>query len=78
MFSERRPASEIPYKTKSEWGHRMRFNLYKIGEYLQKLAVLAIVAAPLDRHLTIHQIIFLWAVFSVIGLVGIEVERRAR
>jgi hypothetical protein len=56
----------------------MRFYLSKIGEYFQKLAVLAIVVVSLDRHLTIHQIIFLWAVFTVIGLVGIEVERRAR
>jgi hypothetical protein len=56
----------------------MRFYFQKIGEHLQKLAVLAIVLVPLKRHLTIHQVVVSWVVFSVIALVGIQVERRAR
>jgi hypothetical protein len=57
--------------------HAMRFYLQKIGEHLQKLAVLAIVVVPLERHLTIHQVVVSWAVFSVIALLGMQVERRA-
>jgi hypothetical protein len=52
----------------------MRFYFCKIGEHLQKLAMLAIVVVPLDRHLTIDQTVVSWVVFSVIGLVGFKLN----
>jgi hypothetical protein len=56
----------------------MGFYFHKIGEHLQRLAVLAIVLVPLDRRLTLHQVVVSWVVFTVIVLIGIEVERRTR
>lgn len=62
----------------SEERYRMRFYIHKIGEHLQELAVLAAVFVPLDRSLTIHQIVMLWVACGVIIIGGIEMERRTR
>jgi len=50
----------------------------KIGQHLQELGILLLVFIPLERGLTIKQILVVFTICTTIVIVGIEMERRTK